>query len=280
MTIRIMDYIDAKELYESVKPIRGRAIDVRPIGDRRRDHETVRKLHVRHEDKMIEVYACRLYDTDVITYYPDDKIVLSFGGWVTKSTIDFMSLCGAYVHRRGGVAWYKDKHGKYHPFGSMIEIKNGEVLNPKPYRRMVVDRKESAKIREAIKPFVDFGVTMLKLSDGWIRYDTRAEIPVDETVSWAVGSSSQAEKALWKMEMSGPDNYMSMLIATLTGPYALTPVDKQVAGTTTDGYLRYDLKYTVDQFKNRINAIIYSLDDVWVEKECMPTSCTRDNVVI
>jgi hypothetical protein len=281
MTTRIRDYEEAKELYESVVPIRGRASDVRPIGDRRRDHEIIRKLHVRHEDQMIELYACRLYSTDVITYYPDGKIVLDFGGWMTKSTIGFMSLCGAYVHTRSGVAWYKDKHGKYHPFYSCIEIKDGEVLNPKPYKRRVVDREESAKIRQSIKPFVDFGVSMLKLSDGWLRYSTCAEIPADETVRWAMGSSHQADKALWKMETSEPDNYMAMLISVLNAPpHGLKPVSSQWVGTDTHGYAAYDKQYTVAQFKTRINSLIYALDDVWTTEECMPTTCTRDNVII
>lgn len=281
MTTRIRSYEEAKERYESVVPIRGRADDVRPIGDRRRDHETIRKLHVRHEDQMLELYACRLYSTNVITYYPDGKIVLDFGGWMTKSTIEFMSLCGAYVHTRSGVAWYKDGVGKYHPFDSCIEIKDGMVLNPKPYRRRVVDRTESAKIRQAIKPFVDFGVSMLKLSDGWLRASTCVEIRADETVRWAMGSSRQAEQALWKMETSEPDNYMAMLIAILwAGPHALRPVQKQWVGATTNGYRVYDSQYTVSQFKTRINSIIYTLDDVWTTEECMPTTCTRDNVVI
>jgi hypothetical protein len=279
MTIR--DYEAAKELYESVKPIRGRAVEVRPIGDRRRDHEVIRKLHVRHEDQLTELYACRLYSTDVITYYPDGKIVLNFGGWMTRATLDFISLCGAYVHTRRGVVWYKDRHGKYHPFDSSLEIKDGEVLNPKPYKRKVVDRAESAKIRQAIKPFVDFGVSILKLSDGWLRYSTCAEIPADETVRWAMGNSSQAEKALWKMETSDPDNYMSMLIAVMNAPpNGLKPVSSQWVGKDTHGYAAYDKQYTVAQFKNRINSLIYALDDVWTTEECMPTTCTTDNVVI
>ena len=40
-------FYEVAKLYESVKPMRGRNVgkDVRPLADRKRDHERVKKIH-------------------------------------------------------------------------------------------------------------------------------------------------------------------------------------------------------------------------------------------
>jgi hypothetical protein len=85
-------YNHYKSLYESVKPIRGRAFDVRPIGKRRRDWETIRMNG--------DVVECVLYQTPVVRYYPDGKIGVDTGGWVTPSTAEFMYTHSPFVCRK------------------------------------------------------------------------------------------------------------------------------------------------------------------------------------
>jgi hypothetical protein len=85
-------YNHYKSLYESVKPIRGRAVNVRPIGKRRRDWETVRMDG--------DVVECVLYQTPVVRYYPDGKIGVDTGGWVTPSTAEFMYTHSPFMCRK------------------------------------------------------------------------------------------------------------------------------------------------------------------------------------
>ena len=280
---RLRTYGMAKELYDSIKPIRGRADDVRPLGDRRRTHEVIRKVHVRHEETgaMVEAYACRLYSTDVVTYFPDGSITIYTGGWNTMSTMKFINWVSLVsVSSSKGHVWLMDNQGKYHPFYDTIRVDaNNAVINPKPFVRRVVDRQKSAEVRKAIKPFTDFCTTMLKLSDGWLRYSTFVEIGMDETVRHAMGSPRDAERALFAMETKGEEHYMRMLIAVLCGSSAITPVYKEVAGRTPNGWSTYDRKYAVDDFKARINTIIYKTD-VWTTEPCEPTTCIIDKVVI
>jgi hypothetical protein len=84
--MRCYEYYKAK--YEKTKPIRGRNNDVRPLDNSRRyrDWERIAKVDVNGQ----EVYACQLYDTDVVRYYPDGSIGLSIDTWATPSTADFM----------------------------------------------------------------------------------------------------------------------------------------------------------------------------------------------
>ena len=72
------NYNHYKSLYENIKPIRGRAVDVRPIGKRSRDWETIRMDG--------DVVECVLYRTPVVRYYPDGRIGLQSDGWATTAT--------------------------------------------------------------------------------------------------------------------------------------------------------------------------------------------------
>ena len=65
----LSSHADALAYWESIKPIRNRAEDERPLGDRRKSHiKIARKL-----DNVV----CVLYKTDVITFHPDDTVTIS-----------------------------------------------------------------------------------------------------------------------------------------------------------------------------------------------------------
>lgn len=69
----LRSYEEAKRKYESTKPIRGRSDEnKRPLGDR----SAVDKIYIR---KNGEAYECYLYQTPVVTFHPDNSIVLDIG---------------------------------------------------------------------------------------------------------------------------------------------------------------------------------------------------------
>jgi len=92
-------YQAALEHYESIKPIRGKDW-LRPIintpNGRRRQHMQI----IKHRDETI---ACRLYDTNVLTYLPDGEIHFTNGGYATSTTHQFAAaiLGWGSVHIHG-----------------------------------------------------------------------------------------------------------------------------------------------------------------------------------
>ena len=77
------NYAEAVKKYEDTKPIRG-SDNRRPLG-RRRDHHTYWLRMVRGNVELV------LHQTPVITYLPDNTVVLTNGTWVTNSTHEFIS---------------------------------------------------------------------------------------------------------------------------------------------------------------------------------------------
>lgn len=160
--------------YESTKPIRGRAEDVRPIGKRRRDWELLVK-----EDRADGVwYGARLYRTNVVMYSPDGQIEFRTGGWASVSTADFMSAHSPFrATKTRGQVWVlrgdqnvpilNDKPVTFKQEGGDWKLATEIKLTQK-----VVDRSKSKAVRERIKGFEKYATTMLKLADGWVRAST------------------------------------------------------------------------------------------------------------
>ena len=80
---RAKDYTDALRIYNNLKPIRGRAEDIRPIGRR----------------KDVDAYSCRkvndviefvLYRSPVIKFHPDNTVELNAHRYMTIGTSSFI----------------------------------------------------------------------------------------------------------------------------------------------------------------------------------------------
>jgi len=173
-----------KNKWENTKPIRGRSVDVRPIDNRRRyrDWETIEKRQVNGQD----VYACHLYQTDVVMYYPDGSIGLRIDSWATPTTADFMSCHSPfYICKRYNRIWvYPKGHSvdEAYPIPETEELRlvMGEDGSYKPDRpikieKVVIDRTKAKEAREKIKPFIDWAKSFNRLTDGWVMQDTREQ---------------------------------------------------------------------------------------------------------
>lgn len=79
---RVETYALAKNLFDSIKPIRGRSPEIRPLGNRR-DADS---YWVRMDGENV---VFMLYKSPVITYKPNGDVVLSNGGYSTVSTHQF-----------------------------------------------------------------------------------------------------------------------------------------------------------------------------------------------
>ncbi len=80
---RVLYYQEALKIHDSIKPLRGRAIEIRPLGNRR-DADT---YHIRKNGDAIELV---LYKTPVITFMPDGDVVIFIDGYNSVSTHQFI----------------------------------------------------------------------------------------------------------------------------------------------------------------------------------------------
>ena len=70
------NYAAALAHHDNVTPIRNS--NCRPMAERRKQHFNIRKQG--------ETVIVRLHTTDIVTYTPDNRIVLDMGSWNTNST--------------------------------------------------------------------------------------------------------------------------------------------------------------------------------------------------
>ena len=85
---RITTYEEAKLRYEQVKPIRGRAGDVRPLGSRGNDSYRIAKRV--NPLSGVTSYQCILYSTPVVEFKPDGDVEIVMGGWGSTATRTFI----------------------------------------------------------------------------------------------------------------------------------------------------------------------------------------------
>jgi hypothetical protein len=79
---RVHSYAEALRIHSNTKPLRGRAEEIRPLGNRR-DADT---YWIRKHGDAIELV---LYKTPVITFEPDGDVVLFVDSYNSVSTHQF-----------------------------------------------------------------------------------------------------------------------------------------------------------------------------------------------
>ena len=105
----LFSYAEALAHYESITPIRG-SQNLRPIctthNGRRKKHIQIIKTTYPKALGMaatpqgaIDAVACRLYDTDVITFVSNGDIIIDNGGYATNSTHSFIVGIMTYAYR-------------------------------------------------------------------------------------------------------------------------------------------------------------------------------------
>lgn len=175
-------YQDMKNLYDWIKPIRGRDEDVRPIGQRRRTWERI--------EMDGDVVACRLYNTQCVRYYPDGRIGVRTSGWSTPLTADFIHAHSPWrCFKRNNKLWVMvasetDKYLHYPvPDKGELQFRVAEVDGLRHWvpvgdvviEKLVVNREKAKEARAPYRPFLQWAKTFLKMSDGWIMHETRKQ---------------------------------------------------------------------------------------------------------
>ena len=194
-------YDHYKNLYESVKPIRGRSEEVKPLGKRTRDWEQVVR-RINPTEGADEIYSAKLYNTECVRYHPNGDIELRAEEWSTPITASFIHEHSPfYCYKQYKKLWIRiqgtgaDRHYpiqgdslimRYVGQGSQGGFEY-EPANPIIIEKEVVDRTKAKDARAPLKPFLDWAKMMHKLSDGWIMDSTREQFGVRKLDRWAGG---------------------------------------------------------------------------------------------
>lgn len=279
-------YEQYKNLYDSIIPIRGRAVEARPICERRRDWELIEM------DK--DVVACRLYDTQVVRYYPDGRIGVQCGGWQTPSTADFIHIHSPWhCFKRNGKLWVMaaNREGKHMHYplpkeGELIfkptEHGQWEPVSEVVVQKRVVNREKAKDARAPYQPFLQWAKTFMQLSDGWIMHETRKEaIPMVE--EW-FNYREFSEPVILNMAKSGDDaQYVKAMCAVLCD--GSSAIGTRIADATmrdVGGHkfptTYYDMQFSYDLLKSRIYRMVDKVSHIYDKVDVQVIARTQSNI--
>ena len=169
--------------FNDTKPIRGRSVEVRPIGKRRRDWEQVTRKDL---GDGTFAYCARLYQTEVVEYHPDGSIVLRTGGWPTPSTAEFIHEHSPFsCFKRNKRLWVRDTGdaaGTLYPLNAegmkfkWLGDHHYSPAEPVVIKKRVVNRSKAKTAREPVMPFLNWAKAFLTMSDGWVMHETRKQV--------------------------------------------------------------------------------------------------------
>jgi hypothetical protein len=299
-----MTYEKMKQRWEETKPIRGRAEDVRPICKRSRDWELItRKVVSANTEGDVEyAYSAFLYRTEVITYYANGDVGFKTDGWATPKTADFAHLWaprGVNVCKAKRMLWLTLSHGERVPIpdGKEVKIRYSDTLNKwvvldqKPLRQRVIDRKAMAEERAKIRGFVNYCKTMLKLSGETVHSETinQARAKYGNSMGFD-GAHFQLLHGQWHTRWSreSKEDFKKALVDVLSYMQGDEPTevwDKMfycIALKETNSWLldKYgSAQFKADAIQSRVDFLLKKLDHVYTEREVDGT-CFRDNLII
>jgi len=164
---RVTTYPEAKKLFDSIVPIRGRSPEVRPLGNRRDADSYWVKMD---GDDVVFM----LYKSPVITYKPDGGVVLTPDQFSTVSTHQFFIRVlgvGAQASRNTSVITLRDKRYTIRGKDKLtLKMEGGNwqcVEGAKAQFAWHLDRREATNVRTRYKEFITYfkGVVNLRTED-------------------------------------------------------------------------------------------------------------------
>lgn len=283
--VAIRDHAEALKRWEGIKPIRGRARDERPIGKRSKNHMQIRK----NDDGSV---ACVLYKSDVVTFFPDNKVRVSVPAqWRSNTTAKFIEAVLGYYRVGTGIRDYdlimaiKGADARYLRAGEnvMFEVAQGGSLkllsNDRVHTIYNIDRTAMNAARKSLKSFMKYLTGSIKLREGVYSLEQ-----AKETVTYLMGSKMIGEvsaarewyaRAAWDLGLPR-DNYYhrSVGVEELTKMYKFF-IDRAINGSPEEHnhlacwvamsagrYNSRDEKYiaTIAQAKKLIDSMLLAIN--------------------
>jgi len=210
---RMNTYIQAKAKWENIKPIRGRAVDIRPLGKRSRTQETIVKVDLGADKPEGEryAYAAKLYDTNVVTWYPDSTMGIKVDTYHTPITAKFIHevspLSCCKTNRKLWVCSYGtgSESIKYPvPYKDELRMRRQddgawaplEGYTPKVRR---TDRNVTKPLQQQVAPFLNWAKAFLSMADGAIQPETYAQVLEKRETVNGTGTVYQWTRTEWML---------------------------------------------------------------------------------
>ena len=154
----LQDYAAALRHHDDIKPIRNS--DTRPIAERRKQHFNIRK----HGESII----VRLYDTDIITYTPDNRVTLNVGGHNTVSTRAAIRAVAGVTMDGNSPLWVQDYDHKYYPYKANMQLEvlgycTLKIINPIYPAVHHLNKQAMNALRKEYAPFINYLKGLIKL---------------------------------------------------------------------------------------------------------------------
>ena len=236
-----------KNLYDSIKPIRGRSADIRPLGDRRRDWERVEKID---ED----TYAYHLYQTHCVTIKRDNSITLNPNGWNSVSTAEFMTSWSPFIVMRKSKMLWALINGVYIPLLKPLTIRRDEhnrlVPDEVTYLVKVMNKQRAKEARKLFDPFLKFSKSILKLSDGWINYETREQVHQERLDNLVARGMDTRSFSMWETYTSTDESMYMMMLCELTD--SIRPIESRGKPRSSGGYSNYDHRFSYEAIRRKL----------------------------
>ena len=283
-----------EDKYNNTKPIRGRSVDVRPIGQRRRDWETITSQDG-HGGKS---YIAKLYSTECVEYFPNGDIVIRAGDWATPTTAEFIHEHSPFrCFKRYKKLWIQNRDDLL-PISGELRLKYlGEDKGWEPaeeivIKQQVVDRDLAKEARAPLMPFLNFCESFLKMSDGWVMHATRMEVGVKVNSYGGYNhdkvSALNHEKLYDYISTCDESEYLYLLSYYLSDTYHVE--DKRVAhseiqevGVPPNTWTRrveyLDCKYSQTLLRGRLFELAKRAREIHKIKEVKPSSRAVTNIV-
>lgn len=204
---RLWSYAEAKSWHDMTKPIRGRSPEIRPLAERR-DVDT---YSIRMNGDDVE---CVLYRTPVITFKPDNTVVLWMDKWNSVSTRQFIfQMLGIAANGNGNSTVLTLRNGEKH----VLKASEKMTFHQKDQYQWVptetrvlhgfkLSREKANTVRARYKPFYDYVNSMIKLRLLSSAH-TVMEVHATEVMAYAENTSMRGHddhgKYAWELVQRG-----------------------------------------------------------------------------
>lgn len=209
---RIRTYAQALDWYNNTPPIKGNGVNagIRPLGDRNKPEMQIIKGE--HNDGEFNEIKCRLYQTDVIIFYPNGSIIVNVGGYHTNTTATFISYVLRERCRKEANRLVMDIGYAQYSLRGPLELRHtpeGRIvpINVKSTYVHKINRKAMNAVRKEVAEFKKFYTGMLLLREHMLSDEEYTEHIREKYLSLTIRSWGESIKA----QQDRIDTFMGMI---------------------------------------------------------------------
>jgi hypothetical protein len=275
----IHSYMFALEREAEIKPIRGMSPECKPLGLRRNKHINIRKA-------ADESVVCRLYNTDILTYHKDGRIVVDLDGWASDTTVKILSMITGEVFcrfdNRIWLAGSINNDGVAASYAILTNEPNvlrrstrGGLVpeNPVPVVTHNINRKEANNVRSMYKDFRNYLVASMRLRDNGFSREELLEAARDGLSEIDMAKPYKV-RAYYKPPADMMDKFFDLVTSGDTTKYYAASLLVVMASTAT--LYGYNLKPTEAEVLKSLDDLLFLKHRDTVFRE---TLCTEGNVM-